>query len=182
MSGLLLAEAGAGEPSNWPVVAAAAVVTVACVGLHYQVIALVIRALPRRRVRASVAIAAVVLVLLAAHLVEISLFAAAYHVLLGVWGESVGGIGGNFDGSLVDLFYFSIAVYTTVGFGDITPEGPLRVLTGVEALAGLMLVTWSASFTFLVMERHWQAGARRTGPAEADPAGRPGEAGAGDGG
>jgi len=48
------------------------------------------------------------------------------------------------------------AVYTTVGFGDITPEGPMRILVCIEALAGLVLITWSASFTFLVMQGYWR--------------------------
>ena len=44
-------------------------------------------------------------------------------------------------------------MYTTVGFGDIAPLGPVRLLVGIEALAGLVLITWSASFTFLIMQR-----------------------------
>ena len=43
-----------------------------------------------------------------------------------------------------------------MGFGDITPEGPLRLLTAAEALVGLVLITWSASFTFLIMQHTWQ--------------------------
>ncbi|MEM9882591.1 MAG: potassium channel family protein, partial [Planctomycetota bacterium] len=56
-------------------------------------------------------------------------------------------------GGFGDAVYFSAAVYTTVGFGDITPVGHLRLLVGIEALTGLMLVAWSASFTFLVSSR-----------------------------
>ena len=47
-------------------------------------------------------------------------------------------------------------VYTTVGFGDIVPEGALRMITMSEALSGLSLITWSASFTFLEMQRLWR--------------------------
>lgn len=38
-------------------------------------------------------------------------------------------------------------------FGDIVPTGPMRFVTGTEAICGLALITWSASFTFLVMQR-----------------------------
>jgi hypothetical protein len=31
----------------------------------------------------------------------------------------------------------------------------LRHLTGIEALTGLVLITWSASFLFLEMQRYW---------------------------
>jgi hypothetical protein len=46
--------------------------------------------------------------------------------------------------------------YTTVGFGDVAPIGPIRFLTGTEALTGFVLIAWSASFTYLEMERYWK--------------------------
>ncbi len=33
--------------------------------------------------------------------------------------------------------------------------GALRYLTGVESLAGLLLITWSASFLYIEMVRYW---------------------------
>lgn len=51
--------------------------------------------------------------------------------------------------------YFSAITYTTVGFGDFVPTGPVRFLAGTEALTGFLLITWSASFTFLEMRRYW---------------------------
>ena len=59
---------------------------------------------------------------------------------------------------LDDFFYFSIASYTTLGIGDIVPEGHLRIIVGIEALQGLILIAWSASFTYLVMEKFWSRG------------------------
>ena len=53
--------------------------------------------------------------------------------------------------------YFSAETYTSLGFGDVTPLGPIRLLAGVEALNGLLLIGWSASYTFIAMERFWQA-------------------------
>jgi hypothetical protein len=68
------------------------------------------------------------------------------------------------SGSRFAYYYYSAAVYTTVGFGDLIPTGGLRVLTSGEALLGLSLITWSASFTFVQMQRLWQR------PREADDA------------
>ena len=62
------------------------------------------------------------------------------------------------DWSWVDSFYFSVVAVTTVGFGDVYPVGPIRFMTGMEALTGLVMITWSASFTFLEMQRDWPAG------------------------
>ncbi|MFL6662236.1 MAG: potassium channel family protein, partial [Rhizobacter sp.] len=57
--------------------------------------------------------------------------------------------------SLSTCLYFSAETYTSLGFGDITPVGPIRLLAGVEALNGLLLIGWSASFAYIAMERYW---------------------------
>jgi hypothetical protein len=38
----------------------------------------------------------------------------------------------------------------------VTPYGSVRLLAGVEALNGLLLIAWSASFLYLEMERYWK--------------------------
>ena len=52
---------------------------------------------------------------------------------------------------------FSLVTYTSLAYGDIAPLGPARLLAGIEALIGLGLIAWSASFTYLEMQRHWYA-------------------------
>lgn len=56
----------------------------------------------------------------------------------------------------LDLVYYSSVVYTTLGLGDLIPAGAIRFMTGVEALSGFVLITWSASFTFLEMQKFWK--------------------------
>ena len=51
--------------------------------------------------------------------------------------------------------YYSIVTYTSLGLGDVYPVGHIRFITGIEVLNGLMLITWSASFTFIAMKRLW---------------------------
>ncbi|MCA9451483.1 MAG: two pore domain potassium channel family protein, partial [Nitrospira sp.] len=48
--------------------------------------------------------------------------------------------------------YYSFVTHTTLGFGDLIPTGPLRFLTGIESLTGLVLITWTASCIYLQME------------------------------
>lgn len=94
-----------------------------------------------------------VLGVLAAHALEVWIFASVYfamHHAVG-WGLLVG----NFDGTLLDCVYFSFSTFTTVGYGDIEPIGNLRFLTGIEGLTGLVLVSWSASFLYMEMQRYW---------------------------
>ena len=94
------------------------------------------------------------LCLILLHSIEIIIFG------LGFWslGDSNSFIylSGENTFSLADCIYYASAVYTTVGFGDIVPLGPLRFLTGLEGLVGFLLITWSASFTFLEMQRYWE--------------------------
>ena len=87
------------------------------------------------------------------HLVQISVFAVSYYWLRDKLG--LGGFGGTFEDSMAGFMYFSIETYTTLGFGDIYPVGPLRMVCGIESLIGLLMISWTASFTFLEMRRHW---------------------------
>ncbi|QFT76915.1 potassium channel family protein [Erythrobacter sp. THAF29] len=86
------------------------------------------------------------------HVAEIALFAVAYSIM-GFAG--LGQLSGAYHSTPVDYFYFSIATYSTLGIGDIFPDGAMRMVAGIEALAGLLLIAWSASFTYLMMERLW---------------------------
>lgn len=71
----------------------------------------------------------------------------------------IGGLSGEYYKTHVPDFlaslHYSASVYTTIGFGDIAPLNGLRMLAGVEALNGLVLIGWTVSFTYLAMEKFW---------------------------
>jgi hypothetical protein len=56
---------------------------------------------------------------------------------------------------------FSAVTYTSLGLGDYYPTRNLWLIAGVEALNGLVLIGWSASFTYLAMETYWPLHRRR---------------------
>ncbi len=58
-------------------------------------------------------------------------------------------------------FYFSAATYSSLGFGDIVPMGELRLIAVMEGLNGLMLIAWTAAYSFLAMEEFWEKPQRR---------------------
>jgi hypothetical protein len=87
------------------------------------------------------------------HLLQIAVFGLAYYVMRDKFG--MGGFGGTFEDSLTSFLYFSSETYTTLGFGDIYPTGALRMICGIESLIGLLMVSWTASFTYLEMRRYW---------------------------
>jgi Ion channel len=100
---------------------------------------------------------------LLAHLAEICLFAAGFFIMHEYLG--LGSVKGEFNGSLLDYFYFSATTYSTLGVGDLFPVGVIRLVAGVEALTGFVLIGWSASFTYLTMERSWD----QTEPGPGEP-------------
>ncbi len=95
----------------------------------------------------------IVVVLFLAHIIEIGFYAITYS-----WSVSSLELG-VFQGAPVDdamsYLYYSGVIYTTLGLGDIQPEGHIRFITAMEALNGFLLITWSASFTFVAMGRLW---------------------------
>ena len=120
--------------------------------VHYEVLSTMNLWLPRTRAPARTRILLGVLGALFAHLVEVMLFAAAYFLADNV---HHGELAGALTGTLEDYVYFSFVTYTTVGYGEIVPQGHIRWLAGVESLVGLLLVTWSASFLYLEMVQNW---------------------------
>ena len=141
------------DVNNWIVVLSTVVIVGTCVGLHYEVLSLCNRYLPvlshRRRPRVLILICLV----LVAHIAEIWLFGIGFYWL--VRNGAFGGLVGLPTTDLPDFVYFSAITYTTVGFGDAVPVGAIRFLAGVEALTGFVMITWSASYTFLEMQRDW---------------------------
>jgi hypothetical protein len=124
--------------------------------LHYEALFQLDKNLPRvahiaPRFRVLMGVGAVFM----AHVLEIWLFALGYYFTLQF--PVMGGLVGNLsaDGILLDCAYLSFVTFTTLGYGEIVAQGYLRYLTGVEALTGFMLITWSASFLFIEMQKYW---------------------------
>ena len=44
----------------------------------------------------------------------------------------------------------------TVGYGDFVPSGEIKIIAGLEALAGLLVIAWSAAITVFCLERRWE--------------------------
>ena len=79
-----------------------------------------------------------VLVLMAAHTLEVIVWATAYFIL-GVVSE-----GG-------DRFYFAFVNYTTLGYGDIIPVERWRLLGPITAMNGVLLFGWSTAVIYDVL-------------------------------
>lgn len=126
------------------------------VTIHYEMLRLLSIIIPRLKIKHRLRVVIGVFGTICAHFVEVWLFGLAFYLMLR--SGNFGSLQGNFDGSLIDSVYFSFTTYTTLGYGDIAPDGAVRFLAGVEAVTGLSLITWSASFMFMEMTRFWKDG------------------------
>lgn len=130
-------------------------IVLAAVTVHYEFLSRLAAKMPTFTLMPRLRILVGVIGALIAHSIEVWIFAIAYYLM--VTSVGWGGLEGNFDGSFWDCVYFSFSTFTTLGFGDIAPIGDLRYLTGLESLTGLVLVTWTASFLFIEMQRYWNS-------------------------
>ena len=123
--------------------------------IHFKFLSAMTTVMPRLKIAHHLRIVAGVFGALIAHTIEVWVFAVAYYAMhhSDGWGE----LAGDFSGTFMDCVYFSFTTFSTLGFGDIEPEGDLRFLTGIESLTGLVLITWSASFLYIEMQRYWDA-------------------------
>ena len=61
----------------------------------------------------------------------------------------------EFD-TLEKAIYFSLVTFTSLGYGEITISSSNRLLAGFEAMNGILLLGWSTSMMFAVMQFIWK--------------------------
>jgi hypothetical protein len=122
--------------------------------IHFEALYYLSVIVPRLHIERRLRVLAALFGALVAHVVEIWLFAFAYYFI--VKSGNFGTLSGSFTNTLMDCSYFSFTTYTSLGFGDILPIGDIRFLVGLEALTGLVLIAWTASFMFLEMQKLWK--------------------------
>ena len=144
------------SPGNWLVVLGSFAIVSLCVVLHYEVLSACNRYLAKLSHRRRRRVLLLMFIILSTHVAEIWLFGAGY--MLFASDGTLGALIGLPATGLPDFVYFSAVTYATVGFGDVVPVGAIRFLAGTESLTGFVMITWSASYTFLEMQRDWRPG------------------------
>ena len=96
--------------------------------------------------RSLLIITSTVIVLISLHALQILVWAIGYFMLSTV----------DELETLESAVYFSFVTFTTLGYGDITLGGHWRILSGIQALNGIMLVGWTTALLFAVVQRSWK--------------------------
>lgn len=99
--------------------------------------------------RAMLALVNSAIVVVVLHTLEIVIWAGAYLALVPT----------SELASFEEAVYFSFVTFTTLGYGDITLTEGSRLLSGIEALNGIILVGWSTAMIFSVVQRIWRGSA-----------------------
>lgn len=115
---------------------------------HYEALRVLTHASRGRRM-SQVWVVGFLAALVGVHLTEVGFYASAYALGANVFG--LGGLRGSTDRAMLDFFYFAAETYSTLGYGDLVPSGALRLVASVEALNGLLLLSWSGAFLFGVL-------------------------------
>ena len=131
----------------------AAILIAVCTAIHYGVLKFSSQFVTPSRHPGhclGVAVASIVL----AHILEALLYATGFWVA--VHNFQVGDLvssssNGSASLTFMDYFYFSLVNYTTLGRGDLMPNGHLRFMTAMEAFHGFLLITMSGTFVLQIM-------------------------------
>jgi polyferredoxin len=54
--------------------------------------------------------------------------------------------------SFSEAVYFSMVTFTTLGYGDISLSSNWQLLSGLEAINGIMLIGWSTAMMFALIQ------------------------------
>jgi hypothetical protein len=140
-------------------VAIAALLLVALTTLiHYEALRLLDSWLPRLPGPAHPKVLLAIGGVFMAHVLEIAVYATGYLWVMALPGT--GDLGAPEqpadDVSWLTCLYFSAITFSSVGYGDVVPHGPIRMLAATQPLHGLVLIGWSASFAYIAMERYWR--------------------------
>lgn len=138
---------------------------------HYYGLRLISEVIEVVKISPQARMVIVVFGVIIVHTVEIATYAAGYMVADMI--EGTGDFVGLHDSlisataissvprtglslSFYDYFYFSAETFASLGLGDIYPIGNLRLMASFEVLSGLILIGWSASFTYIAMRKFWE--------------------------
>ncbi len=123
-----------------------------CTAMFYEILAHVWLVLPRLEKHPRLQILLTVFSAFVGHTIAVWAFALTFYIL--DHGFGFGSLKGDTVHHILDYAYFSVVSYSSLGLGDVAPTGGLRLLVGVEAIMGLILIGWTVTFTYLVTEKY----------------------------
>ena len=139
----------------WLILLASLIAVFAATALFYECLCLISRFVSGMTARHRPIMFVMIGGIFIAHAVAIMVYAVLYWALIHY--AIVPDLSGHVPDHFPTYLYFSATNYSSLGIGDVFPVEGLRFLTGVETINGLILITWSAAFTYFSVQKMWEA-------------------------
>jgi Ion channel len=118
------------------------------IAIHALVMTVVVRV---ARVRAAWTASHPSLLLLAVMIPTVSVLMVTHALEVAVW--ALGYLIFDAAPENADVMYFAFVNYTTLGYGDVLPVQPWRLLGPITAMNGVLLFGWSTAVIFEVLRK-----------------------------
>ncbi|MCX7550370.1 potassium channel family protein [Xanthomarina sp. F2636L] len=82
------------------------------------------------------------------HFIQTGFWAVAYMLIPEITGVF---------SSASEAWYFSMVTFTSLGYGDLTLTDDWRLLSGIEAINGIMLIGWSTAMMFSLIQQIYKS-------------------------
>jgi len=122
--------------------------------IFYEILSFVMRLITQKNMTPRILLSFLWAGILIAHTMSVFLYALVYWYLVAIFeyppleGIDVQGF--------FSYLYYSAATYASLGLGDIYPRGMLRLISSIEVVNGLTLISWSAMFTYFSVQKMWE--------------------------
>ena len=130
-----------------------------CCLISYEIMRATWKVLPKLELIPHFRVLVIIAPIFLTHIIDIWIYAITYFTVENFTAvgavQGVAHTVGLTKESFLDCLYFSASTYTSLGFGDLIPTHHMRMLAAAEVLNGLVLIAWTASFTYLAMEKFW---------------------------
>ncbi len=134
--------------------ALSAIIVVLTILVNYEVLNIVWKHLPKIEKSPRKGIVYIMLAIIAGHTFAVWIYGLGYLLIADIFYKEVL-VEQGFDGFIKYLFA-SAQIYSSLGSADLFSLGTMRFLASIEALNGIVMVAWTFSLTYVVIDKTWQ--------------------------
>jgi hypothetical protein len=130
------------------------VIVVLTILVNYEVLNIVWKHIPKIEKSPRKCIVYIMLAILAGHTFAVWIYGFGYLMIAEIFYKEAL-IEQGFDGFIQYLFA-SAQIYSSFGGAELFSLGTMRFLASIEALNGIVMVAWTFSLTYVVIDKTWQ--------------------------
>ncbi len=121
--------------------------------IFYEIIGLTLKVIAKHNLRNRPLMFFLVVTIFSAHTIAVWIYGSVYWVMVHTFDATP--LSGIAHDNFFGYIYFSAATYSSLGIGDVFPNGTMQFITGVQVLNGLVLIGWSVMVTYFPVQKLW---------------------------